>query len=123
MKKGFTLAEVLITLMILGVIAMLVVPGAIQRADERATVVKVKKFYSQLNNAYNRAVVENGTADQWGITAYDGANATKVFNILIKPYFSIAKDCGLNNNGHCISNEPYKLLNGTGTATYGTSSA
>ena len=47
MKKfGFTLAEVLITLMIIGVIAMLVVPGVIQRANDRATVAQVKSAYS-----------------------------------------------------------------------------
>ena len=66
-SKGFTLAEVLITLGIIGVVAALTIPTLVQKYDERATVVKVKQFYSDFSEAYKLAVIENGTIDTWGL--------------------------------------------------------
>lgn len=51
-KSGFTLAEVLITLGIIGVVAAITLPTLIQNNDEKATVTKLKKMYSNLQNAY-----------------------------------------------------------------------
>ena len=48
MKKGFTLAEVLITLGIIGVVAALTLPSLIQNYKEKATVTAVKESYSIL---------------------------------------------------------------------------
>ncbi|MDD3013245.1 MAG: prepilin-type N-terminal cleavage/methylation domain-containing protein [Candidatus Gastranaerophilales bacterium] len=50
-KKGFTLAEVLITLLIIGVIASLTIPGLVQNTQEAEYNVAVKKIYSDLSNA------------------------------------------------------------------------
>lgn len=43
-KKAFTLAEVLITLGVIGIVASMTLPAIIQKNTERATVAKVKKF-------------------------------------------------------------------------------
>ncbi len=67
MKKGFTLAEVLITLGIIGVVAALTLPSLIQNYREQAIVARVKKFYSVFSQAYAMAVLENGTIDNWGL--------------------------------------------------------
>ena len=67
MKKGFTLAEVLITIGIIGVVAALTLPPLIQDYREQATVTRVKKFYSVFSQAYAMAVQENGTIDNWGL--------------------------------------------------------
>ena len=48
-KTAFTLAEVLITLGIIGVVAALTLPSLIQSYKERVTVTKVQKAYSILN--------------------------------------------------------------------------
>lgn len=50
-KLGFTLAEVLITLMILGVIAAMTVPTLIQDTQKKEQVVQVKKGLSMINQA------------------------------------------------------------------------
>lgn len=50
-KRAFTLAEVLITLGIIGVVAALTLPSIIQRKTEKATVVKLQKFASTFENA------------------------------------------------------------------------
>ena len=50
-KTGFTLAEVLITLMILGVIAAMTVPTLIQDTQKKEQVVQMKKGLSMVNQA------------------------------------------------------------------------
>ena len=50
-KHGFTLAEILISLLILGVIASLTIPSLIQNTQKKEEVVKIKKGLSVLNQA------------------------------------------------------------------------
>ena len=50
-RTAFTLAEVLITLTIIGVIAALTIPNLMQKWHDHADVQKVKEAYSILNNA------------------------------------------------------------------------
>ncbi len=66
-KNGFTLAEVLITLGIIGVVAALTIPTLVQNYQEKVTVNKVKKMYSTLSNAYELIKIDNGDYSQWGI--------------------------------------------------------
>ena len=65
--KGFTLVEVLVTLSILGVVAAINIPSIIQNYKERVTIVRVKKAYSMLSQAYDLAVVEHGPIENWEI--------------------------------------------------------
>lgn len=58
--KGFTLAEVLITLGIIGIVAAITLPILIQKHQEKVTVTKVKEAYSILSQAYFRASEANG---------------------------------------------------------------
>ena len=105
-KIAFTLSEVLITLSILGVVAAISIPQKYQRYTEKTTVVKVKKIFNALSEAFNIAEIENGPVYTW-----DKSSATSVFNI-IKPYLQIKKDCGLYDNS-CFSSSIKNLNNGT----------
>lgn len=66
-KAAFTLAEVLITLAIIGVVAAMTIPTLITNYQEKVTVTRLKKFYSAFSQAYQLAMLENGTIDQWGL--------------------------------------------------------
>ena len=66
-SKGFTLAEVLITLGIIGVVAAITMPTLINNYREKATVNKVKKFYSMMSQAYLLSVKDNEHADPWNV--------------------------------------------------------
>ena len=59
-KKAFTLAEVLITLLIIGVIASIVIPGVINDTKEAEFNVGVKKTYADLSNALKMVLINNG---------------------------------------------------------------
>jgi prepilin-type N-terminal cleavage/methylation domain-containing protein len=60
LKKGFTLAEVLITLLIIGVVAALVIPNIIQDAQDAELKTAWKKSYSSINQAFGQILIDNG---------------------------------------------------------------
>ena len=51
LKKGFTLAEVLLTLTIIGVIAAITMPALMTNVNDNILEAQAKKFYSQLTAA------------------------------------------------------------------------
>ena len=59
-KKAFTLAEVLITLGIIGVVAAMTLPSLIQRNNNKVVETRLKKFYSAINQAIMMAEVDYG---------------------------------------------------------------
>lgn len=109
-KKGFTLSEVLIALAILGIIAAITIPVLLNHQTEKINVIKVKKMYSVLTNAFTQAQIDNGPIYLWAIGHSTGteAGAEKIAAI-IKPYFKIKKDCGTRNLG-CFTTEVVTLI-------------
>lgn len=57
---AFTLAEVLITLGIIGVVAAITMPTLINNYQKKAAVTAAKKAYSTLSQAYTQLVNDNG---------------------------------------------------------------
>ena len=55
MKKGFTLAEILIVLVIIGVLTMILLPVAFQSSPDEK-VMKFKKGYNTLNTVIRELV-------------------------------------------------------------------
>ena len=64
-KSAFTLAEVLITLGIIGIVAAMTLPVLIQRNNNKITEARLKKFYSEINQAVSLAEVEFGDKEYW----------------------------------------------------------
>ena len=60
MKKGFTLAEVLITLAIIGVVAALTIPSVIVKTQQQEFRTAAKKAYSVLSQAVQLTEVKDG---------------------------------------------------------------
>lgn len=58
--SAFTLAEVLVTLGIIGVVASLTMPGLMGNYQKKANITAMKKAYSVLNQAYMNIVREQG---------------------------------------------------------------
>ena len=74
-KHAFTLAEVLITLGIIGVVAAMTIPNLINKISERNTIVKLNKVYATLQQAYKYAENEYGEPSLWSITERNKENA------------------------------------------------
>lgn len=65
MRKAFTLAEVLITLSIIGVVAAMTLPTLIQKQERKEYSVRLKKFYSMMSQAILLAENEFGEIENW----------------------------------------------------------
>lgn len=82
---AFTLAEVLITLGIIGVVAAIILPVIVNKINEKSTITALKKVQSTLSSAYALAVQDNGTVDSWTIGAdWSAAGAQNISNYLTK---------------------------------------
>mgnify|MGYP005755023083 FL=1 len=92
-KLAFTLAEVLITLGIIGSIAALTLPGLIQNYKKSVAENELKKVYSLLNQVVLRSEADNGPAIYWDWEAYqnDGYKYNEFFNKYFAPYLQVTK--------------------------------
>ncbi len=79
--SGFTLAEVLITLAIIGVVAALTIPVITKRAFEQEAVSKVKKHYRNIADAVQQWQVEEGCTDniKGCIEKYEASDCKSAF--------------------------------------------
>ena len=84
-KRGFTLAEVLITIGIIGVIAAVTLPALNSNLIKSQLEVQTRKFYSQFTKALDLYKVDNETDVLVG-----SGFSTKEF---VKKYFNVAEQC------------------------------
>ncbi|MBQ8458520.1 type II secretion system protein [bacterium] len=64
-KAAFTLAEVLITLGVIGVVAALTIPSLVTNYQKRQVEIKLKKFYSTINQVVRASMVDNDSPEGW----------------------------------------------------------
>ena len=117
MKKiGFTLAEVLITLVIIGVIAAMTIPTLINKTDKQEFVSRFKKNYAVFSQALNMAQAQNGL-----LTGWDWSTKQKGFDNFenyILPHLQVAENC--KNTTNCSPNYDFKKKNNTDWLSYKT---
>ena len=87
--QAFTLAEVLITLGIIGVVAAMTLPVLIQNYQKKATATSVKKAYSELNQIIDRAKADYGDPSGWDYYGEDELD--KWVQTYIEPYVNVIK--------------------------------
>lgn len=98
-KNAFTLAEVLITLAIIGIVAALTIPNLIQSYKKLVVETRLAKFYSAINQAITLSEVDNGSRMLWdtmedrGTTnlVAEGISAEEWFNKYLKNYMKVIK--------------------------------
>lgn len=107
------MAEVLITLGIIGVVAALTLPSLIQNYKIHVYVSKLNKFYSVISNAYIRAKQDNGDINNWNLVYYESSDKDEE-DILyyLLPYMNYVKFCGKNEQG-CFPDVEYKSIGST----------
>ena len=64
---GFTLAEVLITLGIIGVVAAMTLPTLIQNYQKQVVITRLKYAYNVFSNVLKRAEADYGNITEWGL--------------------------------------------------------
>lgn len=91
MKKGFTLAEVLLTLSIIGVIAAMTIPAMIHQTNKTATIEQLKKSIATLNLAVYNATMMEGTVSTWNWANKDGV--LYIMQSIITPRLNVGYMC------------------------------
>ena len=105
--RGFTLAEVLISLVIIGVIAAMTIPTLINNAREQEYISRLKKAYATVSQVTTRIITDEGMPR--GDIGGWATSAEAVFN-MYKKYLSNVKVCGVDTTG-CFQG-PYMHYNG-----------
>ncbi len=103
-SKGFTLAEVLITLVILGIVSSMTIPTMIVRHQKEETVIKLKKAYNVFIQAERYAEADEGDSVAWNF----GQDAEPFFNQYLKRYIALNHKASNNLN----SEIGYTRMNG-----------
>ena len=102
---AFTLAETLIVMGVIGIVAALTIPNLNASTNDAEKVAKFKKTYAELNEAHNRAVAKYGPVATWftGITGREALSA-KYIDRLTK-FMKITKTCGSNESAEvdCVT--------------------
>lgn len=124
-KLAFTLAEVLITLGIIGIVAAITIPGLISANNKRITETRLKRFYSVFNQAIKLSTVDNGDVEGWddywdtSSNSYDeNGNVTdkmdqvnNAFEKYLMPYMKVMYKKEVRANG--IKQTLYVLADGS----------
>jgi len=112
LKLAFSLAEVLVTLMIIGVISITTIPALLQNLNDQQLKTAWKREYSNISQALTLLKEDHGGNFK------ECFAARNLYHILTK-YFNITKDCVYSNCFH-IETTPvfnYKTLNGDPSTT------
>ena len=112
-KTGFTLAEVLFTLVVIGIVSALVIPALINNINKHLYVSKLKSVYSVLSQAHSSLCLDYGTIGDISGTGFFVGNLShaQAWNGF-KQKLNLVKDCGNTTNAGCWPSVPYRYLYG-----------
>lgn len=111
-KYGFTLAEVLITLGIIGVVAALTIPTLIGNYQKTQYVTQLKKAYTQFNQALQLMITDHGCTNDLKCTEASVGSPEALGAEMVK-YFKVVKDCGATPNQGCMPKDASYSFDGS----------
>jgi type II secretory pathway pseudopilin PulG len=118
---AFTLAEVLITLCIIGVIAEMTIPTLLSNIENAQYVANLKKAYSGLDQVLVKMATDNNCIGDLKCTGlFASGTDIQTFGTELVKYFKILKNCessvsGGPNISGCFSDSVAQTYNGLGT--------
>ena len=86
-KSAFTLAEVLITLAIIGVVAAMTIPTLTANYKKKVVETRLAKFYSMMNEAVRLSEIDHGNRSTWDVSK----DAVDFYNTYFASYLKTAK--------------------------------
>jgi len=96
--RGFTLAEVLLTIGVIGVVAALVLPGLINNIERKRIETQFVTATNILANAVRAAEAEYGPAAEWDYSFSNNnfADSKMLAETYLMPYLNVAHVCSGN---------------------------
>ena len=99
-RSAFTLAEVLITLGIIGVVAALTIPALITNSQNMKYITGLKKAYASINEVLIKMAADNGQPGDLKSTGLFTTGTTDdSFGDEFVKYFNVLKNCGTSELG------------------------
>ena len=115
MKKGFTLAETLITMAIIGVVAILTLPNLVEGYKKKVYIAQLQRVYNLIANSYAQLLVDEDVAGMGDTYMKDEGGPER----FLKKYLKVTKDCGnaaTERSTHGCFMSQYKAIKGTDTS-------
>ena len=113
MKKAFTLAEVLVTLGIIGVVSAMTVPTLMQNHQRKTYVTQLHKVY----NEFSQALVQYQNDRNALNLSEAGLNSQAQFNSFVSSYFKVVQTCSNSLTPCFLDENSYKKMDGTALAS------
>lgn len=114
-KIAFTLAETLIVMGIIGVVAALTIPNLNSSTADKEKVAKVKKIYQNLDDALGRAQAVYGPYDEWTLNITNTTSINQRIGERITEFMKVSKNCSTSNQNDCFKDANVYWANGTST--------
>lgn len=117
---GFTLAEVLITLGIIGVVAAMTIPALLTKMDHDAKIGKLQKAISIMNQSTRMSIHDNGEYDGWDSTLSPRPYVEQYFAPYLKivAWCDTAQKCGYKEANPWNSQGAYQIFNIAGRVPF-----
>ncbi len=123
-KAAFTMAEVLITLGIIGIVAAMTLPSLIANYQKKVTVTRLKRAYTVIAQTIERSKVDYGDVSGWRLDEIAGsgqASEEYIINIFVSQFwepwvpkiqgvfYGSAKEFGYDKiNGYAVDDSKLK---------------
>ena len=108
-SAAFTLAEVLVTLGIIGVVSAMTVPTLMQNYQRQSYVTQLHKVYNELSQALLRYQTDKNAIN----FKEAGLSGSEAYTEFQKNYFKVVQDCGTTQTP-CFASS-YKKMSGSST--------
>ena len=105
--KAFTLAEVLVTLGIIGVVSAMTVPTLMQNHQKKTYVTQIHKVYNELQQAAQQYMTDKNAVN----LREAGLTSNEALDNFVKTYFKVVNDCGASQQPCFAAN--YRKISGT----------
>ena len=107
-RLGFTLAEVLVTLGIIGVVSAMTVPTLMQNYQKKSYVVQLHKVYNEIQQASLQYQTDRNAINlkEAGLISQENVSNW------IRNYFKVIQDCG-QDISPCFPISVYKKIDGS----------
>ena len=118
-RFGFTLAEVLITLGIIGVVAAITLPTLINNYQKTQYVTSLKKVYTEFNEVLKEMSADAGCVNDLQCSGLFAAvtDSTTLGDELVK-HIKVAKNCKTSTGQGCWSTNTNENYDGTSATNY-----
>lgn len=105
---AFSLAEVLITIGIIGVVAAMTMPSLIQKHQDKELATRTQKAFSSFSNALLLLQNDNGTEGDNSLTFAEGVSNEQITENFSK-FFEGSKVCKNKNQAGCSEYYDYAI--------------